>query len=286
MDQVKLGDVSVTRVEDFVWTVGHDFLFPQLTAKDFAPHGEWMQPRFLTAHLEMHLAMQTFVVRTPHHTILVDTCIGNGKERPIDAMHMLDTDFLEKLAAQGVRPEDVDYVFCTHFHSDHIGWNTRLSDGKWVPTFPKARYLFHRPEFEHYANLSDENQPGSFRDSVLPVVEAGQADLVDGDHAIGDHLLLEPTPGHTAGHCSVRLSGGDRTAFITGDMLHTPAQIPEPQWVTQVCFDKPQAIATRRAFNDRYAGSDTLILGTHFAAPTAFRIEGNASGFMPAFLGD
>ena len=307
MKALQLGEVQVFRIEEMVWEIPHTFLFPDLPAEALAPHMGWLRPRFFTfpdlpaealaPHMgwlrprfftedgRMRLSIHAFVVRTPHHTVLVDTCVGNDKERAVvPDFHRLRTPFLARLADQaGITPEQVDYVFCTHFHVDHVGWNTRLVDGRWQPTFPQARYLFHRPEFEHYTGLPDDQLPASVRDSVLPVAEAGKAELVDGGHAIGDHLVLEPTPGHTPGHCSVRIATSRGPAVITGDLLHTPVQVHAPHWSPRVDHDAAQAVATRAGFIARHAEAGSLVLGTHFAPPTACRFERNGGGHRPRF---
>ena len=284
MKALQLGEVQVIRVEEVMLDWDPQFLFPELGEADLAPHMSWLVPRFFTPEGKMRLSVHAFVVRTPHHTILVDTCVGNGKQNPTPGFGNLQTDFLERLKSQaGVGPEDVDYVFCTHFHSDHIGWNTRLVDGRWEPTFPNARYLFHRPEFEYYTGLPAEEQRSSLLEGVLPIAEAGKAELVDGGHQIGDHLTLEPTPGHTPGHCSVRIDTPQGKAVITGDLVHTPAQIVETAWSPRVDYDVPQAIATRKAFIERHAEAGSLVLGTHFAPPTACRFVPDGAGHRPNF---
>lgn len=286
MEPLQLGEIEVIRVEEGWLSFSRDFFFPDQSAEDFLRHKEWTMPRFISEDLRLNLSVHTFILRTRHHTILVDTCVGNDKERPMKQMNRLQTDFLGRLAKAGVTPGDVDYVFCTHFHSDHVGWNTRLENGRWVPTFPKAKYLFHRPEFEYYMNLPDDEKPASLLDSVVPIHEAGQAELVDGDHAIGDGILLEPTPGHTVGHCCVHITGGGRDAVITGDMIHSPIQVAEPQWKTGVCSDPDLAVKTRTEFIRKYADGPTLILGTHFGAPTACHIVSEGDSHRPRFLGE
>ena len=174
---------------------------------------------------------------------------------------MLKTDFLERLGAAGFPPESIDLVLCTHLHVDHIGWNTRLQDGQWVPTFPRARYLFARKEWAHWSTRDGDEYGPIIADSVRPVVEAGRADLVEGDHRISEELALEPTPGHTPGH-----------VVITGDLMHHPVQCGEPDWNSNFCDDQAMARATRRAFCARYADGEVTILGTHLGAPTAGRI--------------
>lgn len=284
LKSLRLGEIEIIAVEEFMWEIAPTYLFPDLTEADFAPHLSWLAPRFYSEEGLMRLAMQAFVIRTPHHTIIVDTCVGNQKERPNKDFNMLQTDFLDRLKAQaGITPEQVDYVFCTHFHVDHVGWNTRLVDGRWEPTFVNARYLFHRPEFDYYTNLPEDEKPPALIDSVLPIAEAGLADLVDGEHQIGDSIFLEPTPGHTPGHCSVRITSPNRSAVITGDLLHTPAQVCETQWATRVCHDTAQAQTTREQFIARHSEAGTVVLGTHFAHPTACHFESTGDKFRPVF---
>ena len=283
MKPLRLGALEVLRVEEMIWPVPITFLFPQLSEADVQPHAAWLQPRFFDAQWRMVLSMHAFVVRTPHHTVLVDACVGNDKERAYPEWNRLRTDFLGRLRAVGVAPEQVDYVFCTHFHGDHVGWNTRLDNGRWVPTFPNARYLFHKPEFEHWMALPDAKRPPPVRDSVVPIVEAGQYQVVSGDFALDDAFYLEPTPGHTPGHCSVHLASQGLEAVVTGDMIHSPAQIAEPQWPTRACSDPAQAVATRTAFLQRYADTAVQVLGTHFAPPTTCRIVSRSDGLRPVF---
>jgi glyoxylase-like metal-dependent hydrolase (beta-lactamase superfamily II) len=204
--------------------------------------------------------------------MLVDTCVGNDKTRTNPAWNMLATDWLARLAAAGLPPESVDLVLCTHLHVDHVGWNTRLRDGRWVPTFPRARYVFGRREWEHWSRVQEEEYAAIYADSVQPVLDAGRADLVEADHRISEEIRLEPTPGHTPGHVSVHIGSGGREAVITGDLMHHPVQCAEPEWPSNFDVDVAEARATRRAFCARYADRDVTVLGTHFATPTAGRL--------------
>lgn len=279
MKPITLGNIQVSRVEEMIWTISPRFLFPDLSYADFEPHRHWLVPHFSTEELKMLLSIHTFVVRTTHHTILVDTCIGNHKKRDVPLWNNLQSDYLARLTAVGVNPNDVDYVMCTHMHVDHVGWHTRSEDGRWIPTFPNAKYLFHQREWDYWRASDDENQREVLEDSLIPIMDAGLAVMVDDDFAIEDLVRLEPTPGHTPGHCSIQLGAGATHGVITGDMIHHPAQIAEPQWTSRVCWDRQQSAKTRREFLERYADTSTTILGTHFAPPTALRIVSEGDRF-------
>jgi glyoxylase-like metal-dependent hydrolase (beta-lactamase superfamily II) len=247
-------------------------LLPDAKAEVIESHKGWLAPHFLAPDGMFIMSIHTYVVRTKHHTILVDTCVGNDKERSMfPDWSRMQGPYLQNLAAMGVKPEQVDYVLCTHLHVDHVGWNTRLVNGKWVPTFPNAKYLFARKEWEFWKGEHDagrEAGDGSIADSVIPIVEAKKAVLVEGDHAIDDQLWLEPTPGHTPGHVCVHVKDGGKEAIMTGDMMHHPVQFAEPQWSSGFCTDPKQSAATRRAFLERNADNGKLIMAAHFATPT------------------
>ena len=285
-----LGEFGLTRVVELEGpSFAPEELFPDATADVFEAHADWLVPRHVdpgTGRLMM--CIQTYVVRTPRHTILVDTCVGNHKSRPgRPAWHMRDGPFLADLEAAGVRAQEVDFVLCTHLHVDHVGWNTRLLDGRWVPTFPNAKYIFARREYAFWEERLSEavaagrGKDSAFADSVLPVMEAGQAVLVDMDHAIEDGVWLEPAPGHTEGSVVINLRSGDGHAVLTGDVMHHPVQLLRPDWSSLFCEDKAQSHRTRRAIIERYAETDTLIAPAHFASPTVGRIvrAGDHFGF-------
>ncbi len=277
-----LGDIEVRRIVESVCT---DFdargFFPETSDEDWARHRPWMQPRALDAAGNLVLPIQAFLVRTRRHTILVDTCVGHHKSRPSRRfwhMQQFDT-FLPRLVAAGVRPEDVDYVMCTHLHSDHVGWNTQLRDGRWVPTFPNAKYVFARTEWEAFERLHRTHPQPQFLDSVLPVMEAKQAELVAGDFALDDEVWLEPTPGHTPGHFCVRLASRGERALITGDCIHSPVQCVEHQWTMRADSDPVLAKATRRAVLERCAGEGLTVCATHFPEPSVGRVVPRDNAF-------
>lgn len=275
-----IGDVKITRVPELELP-GMKWILPDATAENLAAM-PWLSPHFVDARGEAMAAVQTFVVETAGRRILVDTCIGNDKSLPLRNWNLRKGPFLEELEAAGFPPESIDTVLCTHLHMDHVGWNTRLRDGKWVPTFPRARYLFGRIEWDHWNAHREGSEAKVIEQSVDPIIEADLHQLVETDHLVADGIRLEPTPGHTPGHVCVRIASGGMEAVITGDLLHHPSQIARPEWGCVADFNKEQALDTRRGFIARFAGAPTLVIGTHFAAPTAGRIvaDGDSHRFV------
>jgi len=251
-------------------------MFPTATADAVAAHMDWMAPTYFDiASGKLKLTFQSFILQTPHHNILIDTCVGEDKERANPDFHMKKWPWMDNLAALGLTPADIDIVMCTHLHPDHVGWNTQLVDGRWVPTFPNAKYVFARDEYAHWEAESAagaERVGLTFIDSVLPVMEAGQAVLVDHDHEIETGVWLEPTPGHSPGHVIVNVeSDGERGAFI-GDLMHHPIQVPHPEWSTCFCWDMEMSAASRSKFVDAQTDSGNLVLPVHCAGATAGHI--------------
>src|SRR5207245_2757691 len=204
-------------------------------------------------------SFHTFIVKTGHHTILIDSCLGNDKERPTrPQFHRLRTSYIADLAGAGVKPEDVDYVMCTHLHVDHVGWNTRLENGRWVPTFPNARYVFGKTEFDYWTEQHAKTAVPAFADSVLPIVAANRCEIVRSDYAIGDHARILPTPGHTPGHVAFTFGRGRDDAVVSGDLMHSPLQARYPELSVKFDVDPAQAAVTRRSFLERYCDTDTL----------------------------
>ncbi len=281
MTPLAFGDVTVTRVvENEGPSFFPQFLLPDSTAEAIADESGWLKPRFFDAASgRLVMSVHSYLIRTPHHTILVDTCVGNDKERPATKpWHRQQTPWLARLGAAGVSPADVDFVLCTHLHVDHVGWNTQLVDGRWAPTFANAKYLFDKTEYAYWAENEDQGSgrsganEGCFGDSVAPVVDAGQALFIDGNHTIDDTLWVEPSPGHSPGHVCLNLSAGGKRAIFSGDLMHHPVQCAHPQWNSRFCYDQDQSRQTRTQFVDRHAETDTIILAAHFSAPTAGRI--------------
>jgi len=280
---LKLGQFALSRViESEAPILDPQVFFPDSTPEVFAQHARWLQPRHVDPKTgQLILCMQSYVVRTGRHTILVDACVGNDKDRAAHRMswHMQSWPYLENLAAAGVRPEDVDFVLCTHLHTDHVGWNTRLQNGRWVPTFPKAKYIFARKEYAFWEARAKSGQPQSFIDSVLPIVEAKRAVLVEGDHAIDDGVWFEPAPGHTEGNVVVNVESAGRRAVLCGDVIHHPVQLVRPDWSSRACEDKAQSAATRRGLLERICDTDTLLAPAHFASPSIGRVVREADHF-------
>jgi len=277
MKRWKIGDVVITRVVEMETTSKATFVL-----KDGSPENirsvPWLRPHFANQDGKVIMSVHAFVIESPGHRMVVDTCIGNDKRRAFPGWNMLQLPFLADLEKAGFARDSIDRVLCTHLHVDHVGWNTMLAGGKWVPTFPRARYLIGRKEWEHWSKTSEPDTRELLDDSVRPVFDAGLADLVESDARITDEIRLEPTPGHTPGHHSVRISSRGQEAVITGDLMHHPVQLAHPEWGSHFDSDFNEAIATRRAFMERYGDQPILVLGTHFATPSAGRIvrDGNA----------
>jgi len=280
----RIGEVTVSKIVELEVTGGSRFILPQASYEAVLPIG-WLQPDFADERGRLKMSIHALVVetqsgKTGSRRIVVDTCLGNDKEnRRIPTWNKLQTRFLADLAAAGHPRETIDTVVCTHLHVDHVGWNTMQVDGRWVPTFPNARYLIGRIEYKHWTSQQDrEDMTAILADSVTPVWEAGLVDLVETDHRICDEISLVPTPGHTPGHVSVRISSRGEEALITGDFMHHPCQIARPQWSSTADSDPAEARRTREAMLTTFAGTPTLVIGTHFAGRTAGRIvrDGNA----------
>ena len=276
---MQLGEITVHRiVEHEIPVYLPTDLFDDAIPEAVEPYRDWLVPKALCPRTGcLVMPVVSYLVRTRHHCILIDTCVGCDKtyaEPP--AWHQRENErWLAGLAAAGAHPDEIDFVFCTHLHSDHCGWNTRLVDGRWKPTFRNAKYVFSR---EEYAATEAEGHQ-LFLDNVLPVMEARQAVLVDMDYALDDELWLEPATGHTAGHVAVHLRSGPHRAAMCGDLIHSPLQLVEPDWSCNSDFDLVLAAITRKKFLRTHCDTETLILTSHFPSPSVGHIVSSANRY-------
>lgn len=268
----KIGDVEVARiVEVNAFEDNISMLLKDETA-EFVRRHAWLQPHFATPAGLMKLSFQCFALRSRGRSMMIDTCIGADRKREFDVFCNLRTTFLTDLETAGFPPSKIDTVLCTHLHFDHVGWNTTLVAGRWVPTFPQARYLFGKNEFDHWVHLRNTggyHDVEHLHDAIDPVIAAGLADFIPTEFQVTDEVALFPTPGHTPGHVSVYIRSRGEEAVITGDMLHHPIQLIDPERHANFDMDKPQGALTRKAFVERFENSKVLIIGSHFCDPTS-----------------
>jgi glyoxylase-like metal-dependent hydrolase (beta-lactamase superfamily II) len=278
----RVGDVDIARiVEVYGFEDDISMLLPDATPQYVQQFG-WLLPHFATPDGRMIISFQCFVLRSKGRTAMIDTCIGNDRKREFDVFCNMQNTFLEDLATAGFPAEEVTDVLCTHLHFDHVGWNTRLVEGKWMPTFPQARYLFGRREWQHWTHLRDTggyHHMDHLQDSIDPILAAGLEQFIDADFRLTDEISLIATPGHTPGHVSVLIESRGERAVITGDLMHSPIQIAIPATEARFDMDKPQAARTRCEFVERFSNSGTLVIGTHFAEPTAGHIVSDGTAW-------
>jgi glyoxylase-like metal-dependent hydrolase (beta-lactamase superfamily II) len=277
-----VGRVKITKVVELE-TVGQTrFILPG-AGREEIQQLPWLIPHFATEDGRLKMSIHSLVVETPTRRILVDTGLGNGKQgRTVPSWNDRKGPFLDDLAAAGFPPESIDTVLCTHLHVDHVGWNTRLKDGRWVPTFPKARYLFGQAEFTYWRDHSTApDKAAIFADSVAPIIAAGQADLVAGDIRICEEITLIPTPGHSPGHMSLYIRSEGEEGLLTGDVAHHPCQMAHLDWSSTADSDARQSAETRRALFSRFSDRPVLVIGGHFDAGHIKR-DGDAYKFIAA----
>jgi glyoxylase-like metal-dependent hydrolase (beta-lactamase superfamily II) len=272
-----IGDITVTSVVEVDGPAPGPFLFPDATPDAVIARHSWARGTFVDDDGMLLTRIQALVVESGGRTIVVDTCIGNDKPRDVKSWNHLHLPFLDRFAEAGFDPLTVDAVVCTHLHVDHVGWNTTLIDGEWRPTFPESRYLFAGPEFAHWSAEPFRQRP-EFGDSIQPVVDAGLVDLVDVDAEIAPGVSLLSTPGHTPGHCSIRLVSGGSRALITGDFIHHPVQVAAPEWRSRFDTDPAGGERTRREFIEDATDTDLLVIGTHFGGLGSGRIVSTDDG--------
>ena len=292
MTTATIGAAKISRIEE---SYGPFFeaktFFTDWRDEIVAEHMPWMVPdHFDPASGYLKLSIHSWLIEIGGRTILIDTCVGNHKPRAARPFwDQLNTPYLDRLAAAGVRPEQIDMVMCTHLHVDHVGWNTRLDNGRWVPTFPNAKYVFSKTDYDHFLAIDRDPQKGpasmgAFRDSVLPVVEAGLAHMVEGAQPIEEHISLEPAPGHTPGHVLINLASQGSQAFFSGDIIHHGIQVYHPTWSSFACLDPAAAVKSRRMLLEKCAGSGALLAPQHFGAPHLCHIDAKGDGFTPRFV--
>ena len=304
--KVRIGEVEVTTIKE-TDLHGLSSLIPEATPDAVKQIG-WLAPCFADETGEMFGVIQAFVVKTPDKTIVVDTCVGDNKDRfLVEEWNAMQSGFLQRFEEAGFRTKDVDYVLCTHLHVDHVGWNTRWDGNCWVPTFPNAKYLFAEEEYRFWENAREKAAPDLTQlsgdlerglatfdleqrrvheDSIRPVIDAGLVELVSGDHKIDDCIALRPTPGHTPGHVSVEIRSDDKRALITGDCFHHPCQIAHPEWATLVDVDQNQGTETRRQLLHEFSENNGVILGSHFSEPVGGHIVHKDGNYRLVLLDD
>jgi glyoxylase-like metal-dependent hydrolase (beta-lactamase superfamily II) len=275
----QIGDVTVKRVVESELPVPHKYSFLKQATPDALREMPWLYPHFVNDDGAMVLSIHALLVDAPGMKLVVDTCIGNDKPRALIRKQPLQTKFLEHIAEAGYPREKVDAVVCTHLHVDHVGWNTMKDGDRWVPTFPNARYLFGKTEFEHWIDQNEGETGEIMADSVRPVVEAGLVQQVEMDHRVSPEVRLVPTPGHTPGHVSVMIESRGESAVTTGDMIHHPCQFGRPNWLSAFDADQKAANERRHTMFRQWADKPILVIGTHFGAPTAGHVKSDGDAW-------
>ena len=280
--QWTVGKVRITKVVELETVGSTRFILP-LASNDEIQKLPWLVPHFATEEGRLKMSIHSLVVETPSRRIVVDTGLGNDKEgRNVPTWNNRNGPFLDTLSAAGFPPDSIDLVFCTHLHVDHVGWNTRLIDGKWLPTFAKARYVFGKTEYEHWRDHSAEpDKAAVFNDSVKPIMAAGKADLIASDAKLTDEITLIPTPGHSPGHISLLIESDGEAALLSGDVAHHPCQMAHLDWSSTADSEPLKSAATRRELFARFADTPTLVIGGHFGAGH-IRRDGEAFKFISA----
>jgi glyoxylase-like metal-dependent hydrolase (beta-lactamase superfamily II) len=273
----KVGKVKITKIVELETIGSTRFILPLATNEEIQKL-PWLIPHFATEGGRLKMSIHSLVVETPTRRIVVDTGLGNDKEgRIAPGWNNRNTPFLDSMTAAGFPPDSIDTVLCTHLHVDHVGWNTKLVDGKWVPTFANARYVFGKTEYEHWRDHGTApDKAAVFHDSVKPITGAGKADLVASDARLCDEVTLIPTPGHSPGHISVHIKSAGEEGLLTGDVAHHPCQMAHLDWSSTADSDSAQSVVTRRELFSRFADTPTLVIGGHF---NAGRIERDGTAF-------
>jgi glyoxylase-like metal-dependent hydrolase (beta-lactamase superfamily II) len=262
-----IGKVKITKVVELETIGSTRFILP-LASKEEIQKLPWLIPHFATEEGRLKMSIHSLVVETQKRRIVVDTGLGNDKQgRGVPTWNNRNGPFLDTLTDAGFPPDSIDTVLCTHLHVDHVGWNTKLVDGKWVPTFPNARYLFGQTEYEYWRDHSHEpSQAAVFNDSVKPIMETGRAELIASDAQLTDEIRMIPTPGHSPGHMSLHITSDGEEGLLTGDVAHHPCQMAHLGWSSTADSDPKQSAETRRQLFSRFADRPVLVIGGHFDA--------------------
>lgn len=283
-----IGDIAVTRIEEIILREPEE-LFPDFCCESLEPHLSWLTPNFYLPETNEFLSsVHSWVLRTRKHTFLIDACTGNHKSRPLwPRFNELNIPYLERLSLAGVKPEEVDFVMCTHLHVDHVGWNTQLVDGRWIPTFPNAKYVFSQKEIDYWNpdhNDATQSFGQVFLDSINPILEIGQALVVDRDFEFDEQVQIVQTPGHSPGHLSIRLFSAGETGIFSGDVMHNPLQVYLPEWNSRYCINPELARQTRKTLLEDCADTGITLFPAHFCFPHAGSIQQDGEGFSFEFL--
>jgi glyoxylase-like metal-dependent hydrolase (beta-lactamase superfamily II) len=295
MQPIQLGRMRIHKVHEMDSPTPMTMNLPGVTPRDLERLRNWYDPGDDEITLDPETAQMTFsvhsfVIEVDGQTILVDTCDGNHKNRLVEAVHQLDTDYLGNLRRAGFEPGDIDLVMCTHLHFDHVGWNTMLQNGKWVPTFPNAKYLFGRKDYEYFKENpeGEEAHHESFADSIVPVMEAGQGIIVDENHVahkeIGDGIWLEPAFGHSPGCCTVHGQAGAEEAIFWGDVIHHPVQMIRYDLPFAFDADPATASLTRQRVMKQAAEQDLLCFPAHFRKTSAGKVKADGDAYRYEFV--
>ena len=289
-----IGDARVTGVIEYSGpTHPPDFLYPAIDKAErdavLKANASWLAPNHYVPHMDrLIVTIQLWVVHAGGNVIVIDTGVGNRKPRSAERMDRLNTLVVPWLESIGAGPNQVTHVVMTHLHTDHVGWNTVEKDGRWVPTFPKARYLFPKDEFDYWQGLYDQGDKdvnqGSFADSVLPILDAGLGDFMDGKAEVAGCLVPEPVPGHAPGMLSFRLRSRGEEGLFCADILHNAIQIVRPDWNDRYCLWPDKALESRAAGLKRACERGALLMPMHLGAPYCgyVRRQGDGYAFEPA----
>lgn len=280
----QIGEVVVTKVVEAVFHSQTEILIPGSSTEFLLANQDWLSPHFIDDEGKLLISMHSLLIEADGKKIVVDTGVGDDLPDEFKHMAIQGDKYIQDLEAAGFAPDSVDFVVCTHLHVDHVGWNTKWEGGRWVPTFPNARYVFAKDAVDAWRmpKGSGLNAHGTVN-TVQPLLDAAVVDQVDPDHVLTASVRLVSTPGHSHGHFSIEIVSDGRRGFITGDASHHPVQWTAPYWGSKSDIDVDESTHTRQRILDEYLDTDALIMGTHYAGPIAGRLATTSEGirFVP-----